>query len=78
MRVQVGSESSTLNTETTDNNADEEEASEKQIQPDIIISSSGDMTPFTITIGKKGEQPRYLIRGNTDGTVTTQIIPPSA
>lgn len=42
--------------------------------PQIIISSNGDVTPFAIYIGKKGKKPRYVIKGNADGTVTNQFL----
>jgi general secretion pathway protein H len=38
--------------------------------PEIIISSNGDITPFTIYLSQKGKEPRYVIKGEADGTVT--------
>jgi general secretion pathway protein H len=42
--------------------------------PQIIISSNGDITPFTIYVGKKGEKPRYAIIGDEDGNVTSKLL----
>ena len=42
--------------------------------PQIIISTSGDITPFTIYIGLKGEKPRYAITGDADGNVTNKLL----
>lgn len=47
---------------------------EKNPNPPIVISTNGDMTPFTIYIGKKGEKPRYMIRGETDGKITNKVL----
>jgi hypothetical protein len=48
---------------------------EEEIQtPQIIISTNGDVTPFTIYIGKKGERPRYMIVGEADGNVVNKSI----
>lgn len=43
--------------------------------PQVIISTNGDITPFTIYVGKKGEKPRYIVKGDTDGSVSTKLIP---
>ncbi|HLB41281.1 MAG TPA: type II secretion system minor pseudopilin GspH [Gammaproteobacteria bacterium] len=42
--------------------------------PQIIISTNGDVTPFTIFLGKKGSNPRYAIIGEADGAITTTIL----
>lgn len=42
--------------------------------PQIVISTNGNVTPFTIYIGKKGQKPRYVIRGDADGSVTNNFI----
>lgn len=42
--------------------------------PQIIISTNGDITPFTIYVGKPGEKPRYAIRGDADGSVTNKLL----
>jgi general secretion pathway protein H len=42
--------------------------------PQIIISTNGDLTPFTIYIGRKGKKPRYVIRGEADGRITNQLL----
>ena len=40
-------------------------------QPHIIISASGDITPFTIWIGKQDQLPSYQVIGHADGNVTS-------
>ncbi len=42
--------------------------------PQIIISTNGDVTPFTIYIGKKGQKPLYAVTGDADGHVTTKLL----
>lgn len=42
--------------------------------PKIIISSNGDMTPFTLYVGKTGEKPSVKIEGNADGSLTTEHL----
>lgn len=38
-------------------------------QPQLIISESGDITPFVILIGKKDASPLYKIIGQANGSV---------
>lgn len=42
--------------------------------PQIIISTSGDITPFTIYIGKRGERPRFAVKGDANGSVKTIVL----
>lgn len=42
--------------------------------PQVVISTNGGMTPFTIYVGKKGQKPRYAIRGDIDGNVTSKLL----
>ncbi len=42
--------------------------------PQIIISTNGDVTPFTIYVSKKGQKPRYAIRGEADGNITSKSL----
>ena len=42
--------------------------------PQIIISTNGDVTPFRIYIGKKGERPRYMVVGEADGNVINKSL----
>lgn len=42
--------------------------------PQVVISTNGDITPFTIYIGKKGKSPRYVIKGDADGTITSKLL----
>lgn len=43
-------------------------------KPQIIISTNGDVTPFTIYIGKKGKKPRYAVVGEADGSITSRLL----
>lgn len=43
-------------------------------QPQIIISTNGDVTPFTLYVGKKGQHSRYKVRGEADGTVSNAAL----
>lgn len=47
---------------------------EGPINPQIVISTNGDITPFTIYVGKKGSKPRYAIIGDADGNVTNKFL----
>lgn len=51
---------------------DEEES--EDANPKIVISTNGDITPFKIYVGKKGEKPSYVIVGDADGNVTNQAL----
>ena len=42
--------------------------------PQIVISSSGDVTPFTIYVGKRGEKPRYAIIGEVNGYISSKLL----
>lgn len=52
---------------------DEVDEAEK-MNPQIVISTNGDITPFIIYVGKKGEKPRYAITGDADGSVTNKLL----
>lgn len=43
-------------------------------QPQVIISENGDITPFTLYIGKQGEKPKYSVVGYSDGSVIFNAI----
>lgn len=43
-------------------------------EPMIVISTNGDITPFTLTIGKPGERPRFKVSGHVDGSFTTEHL----
>jgi general secretion pathway protein H len=58
--------------EADDEKTDDDETV-KQI-PQIIISTNGDLTPFSLYIGKRGQNPRYLITGDEDGHLTSQPL----
>jgi general secretion pathway protein H len=38
--------------------------------PQIIINSSGDMTPFTLVLGTSQEKPLVILTGSPNGTIT--------
>lgn len=42
--------------------------------PQIFISTNGDVTPFTIYVSKAGEKPRYVITGDADGNITNKLL----
>lgn len=42
--------------------------------PQIILSTNGDNTPFVIYVGKQGQKPRFLIRGEENGSVSTEKL----
>lgn len=44
------------------------------LQPQIIFSMNGDVSPFQLYVGKKGKKPRYLIQGDVNGTITKQLL----
>jgi type II secretion system protein H len=43
-------------------------------KPQIIISTSGDIVPFNILIGKAGSKPRYQIIGHANGSLESAPI----
>jgi type II secretion system protein H len=45
-----------------------------QVQPQLIISTSGDIIPFTILIGKTDSPPRFQIIGNANGSIESAAI----
>jgi general secretion pathway protein H len=51
-----------------------EEKKEEQKKPQIVISTNGDVTPFSIYIGKKGAKPRFVITGDADGNITRKEL----
>lgn len=42
--------------------------------PKIIIAPNGDMTPFTLYIGKKHKPPRYKLVGEENGLIKNELI----
>lgn len=50
------------------------EVKEKINVPQIIFSTNGDITPFTIRVGKKGKKPRHAIIGEADGHLTQKTL----
>ena len=67
--IQISVEVGDKHNSSTDN-----ETKEISNNPQIIISTNGDITPFTIYIGKTGEKPRYAIKGDADGHITNQAL----
>jgi general secretion pathway protein H len=45
----------------------------KNKDPQIVISANGEITPFTIFVGKKGQKPHYVITASADGSVINQV-----
>ncbi|MDA8561624.1 type II secretion system minor pseudopilin GspH [Gammaproteobacteria bacterium] len=43
-------------------------------KPHIIISTSGEITPFTITFAKENNRPSYIITGKSNGSITVQAL----
>jgi len=43
-------------------------------QPQIIISESGDITPFVLLIGKSGENPAYQVLSTAEGEVKSEPV----
>ncbi len=51
-----------------------ESSSANSTGPQIFISTNGDITPFKIYVGKQGEKPRYMIKGDADGNITNKVL----
>lgn len=47
---------------------------EEQQQPPLIFSTSGDLTPFTIYVGRKDASPRFKIIGSGNGNIRNEMI----
>lgn len=58
----------------TSQDQDEEDEEKALFNPQIIISTSGDVSPFTIYVGKRGEKPQYAIIGDADGSITNKPL----
>lgn len=43
-------------------------------KPQIIISESGDVTPFVIFVGKKDEAPIYQVIGDASGKIKSEMV----
>jgi general secretion pathway protein H len=43
-------------------------------QPQIVISTNGDVTPFMIYVGKRGKKPQYVVTADADGNVTSTAL----
>lgn len=54
------------------NPGDGSTSEESTMQPQIVISPNGDVTPFTISIGQEGSAPLYVVKGEADGTISIQ------
>lgn len=51
-----------------------EKKEEEVNSPQIIISNNGDLSPFIIYIGKRGQKPSYAIVGESDGNISSQVL----
>jgi general secretion pathway protein H len=47
---------------------------QESAHPQVVISTNGDITPFTLYIGMKGQKPRYAVIGQADGSVTQTLL----
>jgi general secretion pathway protein H len=55
-----------------DNRIHEEDESQDKMP--IIISSNGDITPFTIYLSLPNEKPRYALVGEANGQITNKFL----
>lgn len=51
-----------------------EKSSNRTNQPQIVISTNGNMTPFDLAVGKSGRKPRFVIHGRENGELTGDVI----
>jgi len=49
-------------------------AEDKSAQPQIVISTNGDLIPFIIYVGKPGKSPRYKVTGEADGALSIEAL----
>ncbi len=42
--------------------------------PAIVISSNGDLTPFKLWVASPGENPRYVVEGAADGSISSHAV----
>ncbi len=59
---------------STSNNNTQIDNDAKELKPQIIISTNGDIIPFTIYVGIKGKKPQYAITGDADGYISTKHV----
>lgn len=57
MILEVGGKSARLPVNTRD------------LKPQIIISNTGDLTPFNLYLGEEGRSPLYQLKGEEDGSL---------
>ncbi len=62
--------------ETRTDERGEEEEKQAAPEPQLLILSSGEVTPFQLWIGQRFENDRYLIEGLADGQI--DLWPPEA
>jgi general secretion pathway protein H len=48
---------------------DNKKENEDKVDPAIIISTNGDITPFTMTIAETGKKPMWIIYANENGAI---------
>lgn len=51
-----------------------EDAEQQAVNPQIIISTNGDISPFTMYIGRKDVKPRYVITSDVNGNINKKMI----
>jgi general secretion pathway protein H len=52
----------------------EQSVSTQSPDPQLVISSSGDVTPFHIYVGEKNKSPLYQVTGQEDGSISSGKI----
>lgn len=43
-------------------------------RPQVVLFANGDLVPFRLYVGHKGEKPRYVVRGEVDGGLSSQAL----
>jgi len=52
----------------------DEDKEKRKETPQVIISTNGALTPFAIYVAKKGEKPRFVITGESNGHVSYKLV----
>lgn len=43
-------------------------------EPQIIITSNGDITPFVLRVGERGKKPKFQVQGRVDGFIQDEVL----
>ncbi len=62
------------NRSAPDEDRDEDDDKTGEPEPQLLILSSGELTPFQLWVGQRFEEDRYLIEGQASGEITL-ILP---